>query len=113
MPELHLVHDSHEAMANHIAVGSHGQVAAIMFNLGYLPGADQSVITEPESTITALNSAIRLLRTGGIVTVVLYPGHRVAGQQTQAVERMGFFSDPYRHAKRLSIGWFREQMLHT
>ncbi len=87
MPELHLVLDSHEAMANHIAVGSHGQVAAIMFNLGYLPGADQSIITQPESTLAALNSAISLLRKGGIVTIVLYPGHSGGGTETRAVEQ--------------------------
>lgn len=87
MPSLHLVLDSHAAMANHIAVGSHGQIAAIMFNLGYLPGADQTVITKPESTLTALNSAIRLLRRGGIVTVILYPGHTGGETETRAVEQ--------------------------
>lgn len=87
MLELHLVLDSHEEMANHIAVGAHGQVAAIMFNLGYLPGADQTVITKQESTLAALDSAISLLRRGGIATVVLYPGHIGGEIESQAVEQ--------------------------
>ncbi|MFC5648282.1 class I SAM-dependent methyltransferase [Paenibacillus solisilvae] len=86
-PEVHLVLDSHEAMANHIPVGSHGRAAAVMFNLGYLPGADQTVITKPETTIAALDSAVRLLRIGGIITVVLYPGHSGGDTETREVEQ--------------------------
>jgi predicted methyltransferase len=71
--ELHLA--SHAHIAEAVGPSAAGTVAAVMFNLGYLPGGDETVITVPETTITALNAALSLLRRGGIVTVALYPGH--------------------------------------
>ena len=50
-------------------------IAAAMFNLGYLPGADHSLITEKDETISALQAATHLLLPGGLITVVCYPGH--------------------------------------
>jgi predicted methyltransferase len=58
---------------------------AVMFNLGYRPGGDKSVITRPVTTVTALGAALDLLVPGGVISVVLYPGH-VGGQaETEAV----------------------------
>ncbi|MBW7476596.1 methyltransferase domain-containing protein [Paenibacillus oenotherae] len=106
LPKLHLVHDSHAAMASYAAAdqlpavsaahhplpspsgkSSVSQVAAVMFNLGYLPGADAdpSVITQPDSTLAALDAALSLLRPGGIVTAVVYPGHAGGDQEAAAV----------------------------
>lgn len=81
---LHL--RDHAGMAEAIAPAHKGQIAAIMFNLGYLPGGDPSVITQPATTIGALQSAISLLRTGGIITCVLYPGHPGGDAEAAAVE---------------------------
>lgn len=50
-------------------------VAAVMFNLGYLPGADKSITTTPENTIKALKAIFDLLAIGGIVTIILYIEH--------------------------------------
>ncbi|WP_308635909.1 class I SAM-dependent methyltransferase [Paenibacillus silvisoli] len=84
---LHLVHASHADMAAHVAADAHGNVAAVMFNLGYLPGADQTVITTPDGTLAALDAALSLLRPGGIVTVVLYPGHPGGAEEADAVQQ--------------------------
>lgn len=73
---------SHSAMADHADAGS---VAAIMFNLGYLPGADHSVATG-DDTITALEAAARLIRGGGVLSVVCYPGHDGGGEEAGRVE---------------------------
>lgn len=62
-----------------------GAVDAVMFNLGYLPGSDHSVTTRPESTVPALEQAVRLLRPGGRVTVVMYRGHPGGAAEYQAV----------------------------
>jgi glyoxylase-like metal-dependent hydrolase (beta-lactamase superfamily II) len=56
-----------------------------MFNLGYLPGGDPTVITQPSSTLTALDAAMRLLKPGGIITAVLYPGHDGGDAEADAV----------------------------
>jgi hypothetical protein len=56
-----------------------------MFNLGYQPGGDKSVITRPVTTVIALASALDLLGPGGVITVVLYPGHEGGRAETEAV----------------------------
>jgi 16S rRNA C1402 N4-methylase RsmH len=50
-------------------------VKAVMFNLGYLPGADHSLITAADETIAALTAALEMIASGGLLTVVCYPGH--------------------------------------
>ncbi len=62
-------------MAEKIPVQYHGKISAIMFNLGYLPGGDKTIITLANSTLLALNGASRLLSAGGIITLLAYPGH--------------------------------------
>lgn len=75
----------HEHMEERVPESAHGKVAATMFNLGYLPGGDHSVITHSQSTIPALAAALRLLRTGGVLTVVVYPGHPGGDEEAAAV----------------------------
>lgn len=47
----------------------------IVYNLGYLPGADKAISTSCESTIKSLQKSIELIEEGYIV-ISLYPGHR-------------------------------------
>lgn len=70
---LHLA--SHADMLQHIPEHWHGAVRAVMFNLGYLPGADKAVITQIDSTLRALNAACSLLAPRAVMTVLAYPGH--------------------------------------
>ena len=63
-----------------------GRVAGVMFNLGYLPGGDKSVITTKASTVTAVSLAVDLLRADGILTVLAYIGHPGGQEEAQAVE---------------------------
>ncbi|MBA9084970.1 SAM-dependent methyltransferase [Fontibacillus solani] len=83
-----LLEQSHSEMEEAIPSELKGKVGAIMFNLGYLPseGADHSLITQTDSTLVALHSAITLLRPRGIVTAVLYPGHSGGDSEASAVE---------------------------
>ncbi|MFF2481873.1 class I SAM-dependent methyltransferase [Paenibacillus sp. NPDC058071] len=85
--EVRLLLSSHDRMAEAIPPGALGRAAAVMFNLGYLPGGDPSVITKPATTIAALESALALLRPGGILTCVLYPGHAGGDGEALEVER--------------------------
>jgi hypothetical protein len=66
-----LVHAGHETMAGHCS----GPVKAVVFNLGYLPGGDRTVVTRPESTLAGLEHALAILAPGGVVIITLYPGH--------------------------------------
>lgn len=74
--------ESHANLASHAEAGS---VSAILFNLGYLPGGDHGVITEGGETLKALKAALPLLRPGGVLTVVCYPGHEGGAEESEAV----------------------------
>ncbi len=50
-----------------------GNISCFMFNLGYLPGGDHCITTRSDRVLQALRAAMKLLRPGGIITVVIYP----------------------------------------
>lgn len=77
-----LIQGGHEHMAFMIPSRIQGQISAIMFNLGYLPGGDKHKVTRPETTLAAVKAATRLLAPGGIMTILVYRGH--AGGQDEA-----------------------------
>jgi hypothetical protein len=77
---------SHAQMEDIIPAEEHGSIAAVTFNLGYLPGAESETITKEASTIPALEASLRLLRKGGIITIVLYTGHMGGAEEAEAVE---------------------------
>lgn len=66
----------------------HGRIAAVMFNLGYLPGGDKTVITSATSTLPAIEQSLDLFRSGGILTVLCYPGHPGGDEETAAVRTL-------------------------
>ena len=72
--------------ANLKEIADGGAPSAIIFNLGYLPGGDQSVITRAEETLPALGSAVEILRPGGCLAVICYPGHPGGDAEAIAVE---------------------------
>lgn len=79
--EFHL--KSHGRMAEHAQPGS---VAVVMFNLGYLPGHDHEVTTGTTETAQALTISSDLLKSGGVLSVVCYPGHAAGLEEAAAVE---------------------------
>ena len=72
---LTLIQANHADMATKLPLKHHKHINTIMFNLGYLPGGDKTVITSTDSTLAALSSALKLLAPKGIITVMAYPGH--------------------------------------
>lgn len=71
----------HETMAEHVK----GPVQAVMFNLGWLPGAVHAVTTKTETTLAAVRAATALIAPGGIVTVCVYPGHEEGARELEAL----------------------------
>ena len=51
------------------------EVKAAIFNLGYLPSADKSIITKPQTTIEALDKLCQMLVKGGRIAIMIYYGH--------------------------------------
>ncbi|MBQ7906761.1 MAG: class I SAM-dependent methyltransferase [Clostridia bacterium] len=67
-----LIHDSHHNAKNYIE----GKIKAGMFNLGYMPGSgNKALTTKRETTLPAVQGAIDMLDSGGVVLVAVYPGH--------------------------------------
>ena len=61
------------------------KVDLVMFNLGFLPNSDSNICTKPETTIPALESALNILRKGGMLTVLCYPGTEEGRVETNEV----------------------------
>lgn len=49
-------------------------VDGIVFNFGYLPGADHALFTTPKSSLPAVTAALQALRPGGVLAACLYSG---------------------------------------
>jgi len=77
-----LVHAGHETITEHCS----GPVKAVVFNLGYLPGGDRSVVTRPESTLAGLEQSLEIIEPGGVVIITLYPGHAGGRQESIILE---------------------------
>ena len=71
----------HETMAVHVPSG----IQAVMFNLGWLPGAEHVVTTKTDTTIEAVRAAVSLIAPGGIVTICVYPGHDEGARELSAL----------------------------
>lgn len=85
---------SHESMAQQIPVCWHGRIAAVMFNLGYLPGSDKHIVTRGQSSIKAIIASTGLLKSSGIMSIIAYPGHEGGEQETRLVVQFVNQLDP-------------------
>ena len=61
------------------------EVKAAIFNLGYLPSADKSIITKPQTTIEALDKLCQILVKGGRIAIMIYYGHEGGDLERDAV----------------------------
>lgn len=82
---VNLVHAGHQALSRHLPATTLGQVKAVVFNLGYLPGGDHALITRPETTLAALNSAWEALAPAGVISLMIYRGHPGGAAEFDAV----------------------------
>jgi 16S rRNA C1402 N4-methylase RsmH len=92
-----LINDSHAHIDRLVPKTQHGKVKAVMFNLGYLPGSDKTVITQSASTLAALNAALQILAPEGVITILAYPGHSGGDEETSGVQTWCERLDPLHH----------------
>ena len=62
-----------------------GTADAVMFNFGWLPGADHAVFSTAQSSIPALQAALEAVRPGGVVSAILYSGQVIGTDEKQTV----------------------------
>ncbi|RXT15193.1 class I SAM-dependent methyltransferase [Ammoniphilus sp. CFH 90114] len=79
---VELFQQSHDRL--HFPLSS---IAAVVFNLGYLPGSDKTIATMPETTLKAIENSLELLKVGGLVVLTIYWGHEQGQLEKEAVEK--------------------------
>ncbi len=76
---------SHAEMVRLLPDNLIGKVAAITFNLGYLPGGNKAITTQIETTLLALEVSVQLLKPGGILTILAYTGHPGGKEEANSI----------------------------
>ncbi len=61
------------------------QISAAVFNLGYLPKSDKSIVTHEATTIKALEELLLRLKELGRIVLVIYDGHDAGKIEKQKV----------------------------
>jgi tRNA1(Val) A37 N6-methylase TrmN6 len=74
--------ESHTNMAKYAESGS---VACIVFNFGYLPGGDHELATCKETSITAIQQGLQLLKKGGMMSLCIYSGGDSGFEERDAI----------------------------
>jgi hypothetical protein len=60
-------------------------IKLVVFNLGYLPGGDKSIVTLSDTTVSTLREATAVLEPGGCISITCYPGHAEGESEERAV----------------------------
>lgn len=76
-----LILDGHEHMMKYVS----GEVKAIVFNFGYLPGGDHTIATKCKTSLEAVQQAMQLLQTGGILNLCIYSGKDTGYEEKEAL----------------------------
>ena len=82
---LSLINDSHVEIPRHVTPAHHEKIALTTFNLGYLPGGDEAITTQPESSCQAVANALTLLQPGGNCLILCYRGHAGGKEETNRI----------------------------
>ena len=80
-----LVHD-HARLAELVAPGT---ADCVLFNFGWLPGADHEVHSTADGSLPALQAALDALKPRDVLAAVLYSGQVIGDSEKQAA--LGFF----------------------
>ncbi|WP_226580084.1 class I SAM-dependent methyltransferase [Halobacillus litoralis] len=80
-----LIHGTHGPVHEHLRSEHKNQIQAAIYNLGYLPGSDKSVITTPDETITSVKNVLSSLKKGGLIVLVVYHGHSGGREEKDAL----------------------------
>ena len=79
---LTLIQDGHQNLLAY----PYRDLACVLYNLGYLPKGDKTIATHSESTIASIQAASQLLKKGGVIMIIAYPGHPAGKEESDALE---------------------------
>ncbi len=80
-----LLEGNHAEQLEALCQAHRAHVHAITFNLGYLPGSDKTIQTQPADTLRALDAASALLHPQGVLLVTAYRGHAGGMEEAEHV----------------------------
>lgn len=78
---VQLILDGHQNLDKYVSE----PIRAAIFNLGYLPSADKTVITKPDTTLVAIEKILERLEIGGRLAIMIYYGHEGGDMEKDAV----------------------------
>lgn len=78
---IDVILDSHANIEQYVKE----EIGAAVFNLGYLPKGDHSIITKAETTVSAIEQCVHLLKENGLVVIAIYSGHAGGSEERDAV----------------------------
>ncbi|CAM3313060.1 Ribosomal RNA small subunit methyltransferase H [Streptococcus pluranimalium] len=81
LTNVDLILDGHENLDHYVRE----PLRAAIFNLGYLPSADKSIITKPHTTLQAIEKVLDRLKVGGRLAIMVYYGHEGGEMEKDAV----------------------------
>ena len=61
------------------------KVALVIFNLGYLPKGDKTVVTTPKTTLEGIKQSLTLLKKNGLLLLMVYHGHDGGTKEKNAI----------------------------
>ena len=76
---------SHHQMIDLLPKESAGAIAAVIFNLGYLPGGRKETTTALETTLAAVEESLDLIKAGGLLAITMYSGHPQGLREKEAL----------------------------
>ncbi|SFC13338.1 Putative rRNA methylase [Alkalibacterium subtropicum] len=78
-----LYHKGHEELNDVLSPSQ--EVSLVVYNLGYLPHGDKSIVTLPETTIKSIEQALDHLKHCGLLLLMIYYGHEGGREEMEAV----------------------------
>lgn len=83
LPQVELHRQGHETVGNFL--DDQTLIGGAIFNLGYLPKSDKSIITKSDTTLKAISAILPKLRVGALMVIVVYYGHEGGQEEKDAV----------------------------
>ena len=77
-----LINDDHKNLGKYI----NNMVKLGIFNLGYLPKGDRSIVTRKETTLQGILQLLNLLQNNGMAFIASYTGHREGYIENKGIE---------------------------
>jgi len=100
-----LLNTGHENILSSLPSKLIGHCKAIMFNLGYLPCSDKSIVTLASTTLIALDSGLNCLAPGAKMAITIYKAHDGGTNEYNAINQWlkGLDSKKYQSEKETDL----------